>query len=359
MTADRLDKARQAVLQWIDSVVDVVVGIQDSLAEARDIRLVEEADHSFTLVDASARTTAGARAKHVRLTESGIVDSAGAGVQDELAGARIRLTLAPDHFVIRDLELPAKATEFMQGVIRAQIDRLTPWTAAQAMFGYRTEGAVEGDRIRVTIAATARAVIDRFVQAFARVDAHSVAVAAAVPHDGRDAAPIDIVNHRLQSARNRDKARRVLVIAGVAALLFAGLAAAGSSLAGAWLAAQTDTIEAQIANARRNLQAGPVAAGSAAALHRQKAAMPLATLVIETLSRILPDDVYLTDLDMHGDTLHIVGLARNAPDVIRIIEASPTFAQASFAAPTVRSANDGSEHFQIEAHINPVYPVKP
>ena len=76
---------------------------------------------------------------------------------------------------------------------------------------------------------------------------------------------------------------------------------------------------------------------------------------IEILSRILPDDTYLTELRILGGKMQIIGVTRDAPALIRLIEQNAHFSQATFFAPTTRSASEQSEHFHIEAHIEPVY----
>ena len=71
-----------------------------------------------------------------------------------LSGSRIELVLRSDRFIFRPLELPNRANEFMPGIVRSQIDRLTPWNPADAAFGWSKPVEVGGEKMIVTIAAT-------------------------------------------------------------------------------------------------------------------------------------------------------------------------------------------------------------
>ena len=76
---------------------------------------------------------------------------------------------------------------------------------------------------------------------------------------------------------------------------------------------------------------------------------------LEALSRLLPDDTYVTELRIDGEKLQIVGITSDAPSLIQLIEQSPHFARATFFAPTTRSPGATKEQFHIEARINPVF----
>ena len=78
-------------------------------------------------------------------------------------------------------------------------------------------------------------------------------------------------------------------------------------------------------------------------------------IVLEVLSQILPDHTYVTELRIEGDKLRVIGITRDAPCLIRLMEQSPNFTRATFFAPTTRAPSDPGERFHIEAQIEPVF----
>jgi general secretion pathway protein L len=355
--------------RWIDSVAGTVNGLLQRLQSNHEVRIVEEAPDTFTL-----QVAGGARnpnrnpnknpnkkshlaARRIRIA-NGALDTP---LPDEwmkmLRGSRAELVLRPNRFLFRPLELPKRAVEFLEGVVRSQIDRLTPWTSGEAVFSWTSPVEGPNDRIELTIAATARALITPYVQAIADLGVASVAVLT-VPADAPEAAPIKVYEQRARGVLEIDRIRQALV----ALLLVSGLAAAGTMMYSTFaldsLDEEQQALTQKIKARRAALRTGPAVTISAQrALERRKQTTPANVIVLEALSQILPDHTYVTELRIEGDKLQIVGVTRDAAALIGLIEQSPHFTHAAFYAPTTRTPGDPGERFHVEAHIKPVFAV--
>jgi general secretion pathway protein L len=81
-------------------------------------------------------------------------------------------------------------------------------------------------------------------------------------------------------------------------------------------------------------------------------------MVLDALSEILPDHTYVTELRIEANTVRLIGVTRDAPSLIELIERSGRFTRASFVGPTTRTASDPGERFHIEAIIQPFSAVR-
>ncbi|HLN09769.1 MAG TPA: PilN domain-containing protein [Xanthobacteraceae bacterium] len=330
---------------WIDSVAGVIIGLHAKLRPSRTVDLVEQ--------DTGVFAVGGAGSQRVRIGEG---ELAGA-MPESLATSRAELVLRPDRFVFRPLELPRRAGEFLDGIIRAQIDRLTPWSPADAVFGWSAPADIANDRIVVTVVATARALIEPLVRAITGAGANAISISTVIPGTGPDPVPITVFEQQLGGAFEARRVRRVLVGTLLVAALLASAATVAAVVIGGDLEARQGDIVRRIAARHVALRANRDAGSDSvmAALARRKNETAATVIVLEALSQILPDHTYVTELRITGDKLQVVGVTRDAPSLISLIEQSSHFTRATFFAPTTRSPADPGEHFHIEARIEPVH----
>jgi general secretion pathway protein L len=148
--------------------------------------------------------------------------------------------------------------------------------------------------------------------------------------------------------------RALLIALGVAAVT-ATLSAVSAAYVADSLGSQESELARQISQQRSAIRAGSDGGDRSplAALERRKYETPASVIVLDALSQILPDHTYVTELHLAGNKLQIVGITRDAPSLIPLIEQSTHFTRATFYAPTTRSASDPGERFHVEALIEP------
>jgi len=358
-----LNQIRQLLSRWLDTVAAFVVATYAQVVAAPGVRVVEEKDGTFT-VDANKKASGSERLRIVSgevvaapsLTSTASGGGKGGGAAAMLKASRAELVLQPERFVIRPLELPRRATEFLDGIVRAQIDRLTPWSAENAAFGWSAPVEIANDRVAVTVAATARSLVMPFVSAIAGLGADSIAVSTVAPDTQNGAAAIKVFDQRVRGALELKRVRRALGVGLLAAGALAVAAIAADVIVGSELDSRYADVTSRIAAQRAKLHAGSDVRDSAlATIERRRHETPASVIVLEVLSQILPDHTYVTELRIQGDKIQVIGVTRDAPSLIRLIEQSQHFTRAIFFAPTTRSPSEPGEHFHIEARIEPVF----
>jgi general secretion pathway protein L len=344
--------------RWIDAVAGTVRDILDQFHSPRTVKLLEDEAGEFVLQTDQERAGDSPIPDRIRIVDGLLDESVRAMLASHLSDSRVELTLQPSRFLFRPLELPSRATEFLGGVVRSQIDRLTPWAAADVAFGWSKPVAAGADRMAITIASTARAVLKPYVQAIASIGAvQCISIFTAPPDLG--SVPIKVWEERAQRTLNISRIRKALVIV----LTTAGVAAASSLAAAAIVGARLDAEHRDLAQkiAAARITAGGLRAAPSDSLvavqhtlEMRKNNEPSAVMIIEALSRILPEHTYVTELRIEAGKLRLVGITLDAPSLIGLLEQAGPFAQATFFAPTTRSDAAPKEHFHIEAIIQPL-----
>ncbi|MGJ5043581.1 PilN domain-containing protein [Bradyrhizobium sp. HKCCYLRH1062] len=267
-----------------------------------------------------------------------------------LRGAALEIHLAAESVLVRPLDFPRQAEPFLDGMIRTQIGRLTPWNLDQVLYGCSAPRAA-GDRIALTLAATPRALVQPLLALADQVGAARLVITADV--DSADGGQIQIFKTSLRSslAGGRDLGR-VLKLGWLSVAATTAVLLIATTLIGGYLDGELEDAQAQVTRLRAALRPAMGATAADGLLAKRKQTSPASVIVLDTLSKILPDGTYVVEMHVENDRLQISGLTQDAPALIRLIEQSPQFSRATFYAPTTRTAGEAGERFHIEARIN-------
>lgn len=330
---------------WANVVAELAVNGLDRLFSPKVVRLIERTDGGFLLYPDGRQPDR----------------SVGFALEDRspatatiFRGSRVEIVLASRNFIFRTLELPLQAADFVEGIVRAQVDRLSPWTVSTAIFGCGAPRAIDAARMATEVAIMPRQTALAMVQPVLDLKPASVAIVANPEDAGR--AQIKVFEQKLRGLLDPPRVARTLLVLLAVCSIAAVICAIGAMVIGSRLDAQRESVAQQIAQSQMLLRAGNDTPQSSAvrALERQKYDTAALTLALEALTKALPDHTFLTELHVMADKLQIVGVSRDAPSLIRLIEQSPSFTRATFFAPTTRSVSNTGEQFHIEARLQPV-----
>jgi len=327
--AGALDRVMNGFSRWLDLVADAVVGGLGQLGRGPALRLDQQADGSLSSAGLAAADLAG-----------------------RVKGQAIELRLDPARFLFRPLELPAAAAPFLDGIVRAQIDRLTPWSTTEASFGWSAPEPLPEERIRILVAATAKARMAPVLEQIKALGAGPMAVTV----EGADGVgPIRILDPSGGAAAPVTRVRQWLFAVLAATALASAASLVAADVVGGALESEQAAIDAEAASVRRALLAardgsGPEGAALRLLQLRKREGAPM-VLVLEALSRLLPDDTYLTALTVEDGKVQITGLSQDAAALIPLLEQSGDFTAVTFTAPTTQAAGESGEHFEIAAEI--------
>jgi general secretion pathway protein L len=264
-----------------------------------------------------------------------------------------------DKIVLRRISVPAQAREYLAGIVRNQIERLSPWQADQSVYGFDAEISPEdATALNVRVLIAARADIDG---ARDEVAAIGLAVDRVVAGAGaaQATAPVTLWS-RIANTPHASVQRACWQIGlGIAATVSVSFGLCLWAIASAAsIRAESENLAAHSKTLQRQIQSSATSPTMASLNPAERAWIAKGTsrsavIVLEALSRTVPDTAYLTELYLENATLRLVGLAGDPPSLIAPLEQSGHLADVHFFAPTTRGGDGKLFRFHIEARVEP------
>lgn len=264
------------------------------------------------------------------------------------------LCLASTKVLRQTITLPLAAEENLQQTLQFEIDRYTPFKAEQVYFDYRIKDRDSVHR---------KLVIDLILTKKERVDKELADAAALGLHVNRVISADDMLSQSsfnlmprapTNASRWQVPWSRVL-LAGIAVLLLLALlavplwqkrAAAISLLQ----PLQEAKIKATETDALRDRLNALVAEHNLLPDKKWQDFSPSG--VLAEISKLLPDDTFVTVLDYDGKTLQIQGESASAANLVETIDASPMFKDVNFKAQVSKIQGTANDRFHISATLD-------
>jgi general secretion pathway protein L len=294
-----------------------------------------------------------------------VASLAAAGYGAMNVAPNVVVSVPPREVLRKTLVLPAAVEPNLRQALGYDLDRHTPFKADELYFDAAVVGRIpERNEIRVDLASCRKSVVDSILR---HATAWGATVAAVVPEPPATASHsrLNLLPHEARSTRAVWKRWQFWLPLGLVASV--ALAAVAIPL---WQKRDYVITLNALANDAR-AQAGVSEAlrtelenkvGDYNFALERKYAYPSAFRVVDEVSRVLPDDTWLTQFEMKSlakgkDTqreILVRGETANAGRLVQLVEESPLFAQTAPRSPTTKIQPGPGEIFDLGAQLKPL-----
>src|SRR5215813_1207378 len=152
----QVDAIIAALKRWVEVLAMLLLAWREHRRSQR-ILMISEENGTLVVRQAGPDMAAGDAKSRPKVLSA----STAKRVVRAARGRFVVLALAADKIVTRRLNVPAQAHEYLSGIVRNQIERLSPWPAGEAMYGFAADkNEDDGATLNVRVLMTSRTTID-------------------------------------------------------------------------------------------------------------------------------------------------------------------------------------------------------
>ena len=314
-------------------------------------------------VQALQETSAGTRAiasyDSASDTDMDAVSAIAERVIEVRPRAPIGVRFDADSCLHRKIDLPRAAQADLEQILQLELERSTPFSRGDIYSAHYVSNTASPASAQVTAhhLILKRSKIDPLLETFSHkgirpafVDCWNSQRSAQLPVDFLEP------RHRIRANRSR----RMKMAAAIGALSAIMLAAATVTIILRHQSAlkMVEKETAELSNKARDVrlaieefQATERRIAFLSSLKRERMA---AAKVLETVTTLLPDTVWLTEFHIEDRKLDISGYAGTAASLISRFESAPNFERATLSAPVVLDPREDRERFSLRASLKTI-----
>ena len=260
--------------------------------------------------------------------------------------------LPPHRGLRKTLDLPVAARDDLDQLLRFEMDRLTPFRAEEVVFAHRV-ARIDSQSRRMTIELhlAPRSVVEGaldYTRSLGLVPARvELAALGATDYDGLDLLPDE--SGRAYGMSRLNRALAVLAVLLVVAAV--GIPLRQQRSPAADLEVEVDAAKAEAEASLELRERLERVSASTDFLAAEKARVPMTSLILAEITRVVPDQAYLQQLDWQDGTLQIQGMAEGAAALIAILDGSPMFGAPQFRSPVTPDRRTELEQFHVSVEL--------
>jgi general secretion pathway protein L len=254
------------------------------------------------------------------------------------------------------VSLPLQAERNLEQVIGFEFERLVPFKREAVYYAYRILSRNKVTRtLQVELTVVPRTDAQEISQLAQRIGLQIVGLEVA----GSDpaSAASSVLLHGNDRPATHPRARLALAalgsVTGLLALacIIIPFVRANNALG---------SLTAQVAEARREADASlnlqkqiDAQIQDQQSLITRKRQVPTVVELLDTITRLTPDDTWLTELQIATGEVHIIGASGSATTLLGLVDQSPSFRNAAFRSSITQDSKINRERFDIAARIAP------
>ncbi|PSL16114.1 general secretion pathway protein L [Marinobacterium halophilum] len=271
--------------------------------------------------------------------------------QDKGQG-RLLISLPLTELLHKVIQLPAATEPRLQAVLGFELDRHTPFSAEQASYGYRVlRRDRAARRIEVELFVLPNARRQRLLQALAEAGLRpDWVLPAGGENDTHLRSQLNLLPETVQPHRQARYRWPLAALVGVSILLVAAFYLQSRHLQRLQVALEPLQQQAEVAQAVRS--EADTLEQSWRFLYARRLAQPSTLELLDELTRRLPDNTWLSRLDLEGGELQVQGESSSASDLISQLEDSALLQDVSFTSPVTINPRSRKERFSLRARFS-------
>lgn len=264
---------------------------------------------------------------------------------------RVVLRLGSGALLERAVDLPLAAERELDRVIGFEMDRLTPFAAADAV--WQTEATRRDPaqrRLSARLSLVPRRALAACLDWMTRADIAPAWLEAATADGTLRRIPLSACAHRRPGSKATGAAAVAVAVLTVAALVTPFVV---QSFARSATDRVIEALAPRVARVEALRKQQASSAAGADALATEHARVGDVLQVLATLTDLMSDDTWLSDLSLHQGKLNVSGQSPAAARLIPVLAADPMLRNPAFAAPVTRAPDGHADTFVIRAELAP------